>query len=256
MNQRTDAGSASATGGWDLRELECVESTNDHAAGLPAWSAVRADRQTAGRGRHRRAWVSDAGGLWLSAVVPTGPVEQGWAALPLVAGCAVCEVLEELGAGPLHLRWPNDVMSGRRKLAGLLVDCFRPGVAVIGLGINLENRPENVDGSLSGEVARLADFAAVRAVPAPGRLAVVILGKLREAVDAMARVGFAGLLPRVNRWWRRGTRVEIETDAGRAEGEFLGVDGEGRLLVRSADGRTNEFQAHAIVRLREKNDQA
>jgi BirA family biotin operon repressor/biotin-[acetyl-CoA-carboxylase] ligase len=94
---------------WTVWEYDSVTSTNLVAAELPAWSAVRAETQTAGRGRFQRKWVSDRGGLWLSAVVPT-PSPNG-RILPLLAGVAVCDVLYGLGVRHLRLRWPNDVMA-------------------------------------------------------------------------------------------------------------------------------------------------
>src|SRR5690349_19647555 len=118
---------------WRLRELAAVDSTNLFAANLPAWHAVRADTQTAGRGRFQRQWVSDAGGLWLSAVVPVETNSPAWRMLPLATGVAVCDALRANGANQLRLRWPNDVLVGNRKLAGLLIDQFRPAAAVVGV---------------------------------------------------------------------------------------------------------------------------
>ena len=66
--------------GWTLLEFNVVNSTNFVAGKLEVWNAVRADTQTAGRGRFQRSWISDAGGLWLSAVVPTGPDREHWQA--------------------------------------------------------------------------------------------------------------------------------------------------------------------------------
>src|SRR5690606_31535864 len=61
--------------GWCLHHYEEVTSTNDVAARFPAWHAVWSDRQNTGRGRHGRKWISQAGGLWLSAVVPAGSAD-------------------------------------------------------------------------------------------------------------------------------------------------------------------------------------
>ena len=65
--------------GWKLFECATAASTNDLARGLPAWSAVRADTQTGGRGRFGRTFVSDRGGLWISAVLPAGGGLAKWA---------------------------------------------------------------------------------------------------------------------------------------------------------------------------------
>jgi BirA family biotin operon repressor/biotin-[acetyl-CoA-carboxylase] ligase len=96
-----------AIDGWTVHEFAEVTSTNALAAHLPPWSAVRADEQTAGRGRSGRPWVSDRGGLWLSAVVPTPGDPAVWALLPLATGWALLTVLHELEVAGARLRWPD-----------------------------------------------------------------------------------------------------------------------------------------------------
>jgi len=239
----------SAAPGWVLRTVETVPSTNDAVADWPVWTALRAVRQTGGRGRHQRKWVSNDGGLWISAVVPMGTPERGWAAMPLVAGLAVCEALLGWGVRPLRLRWPNDVMSGDRKLAGLLVDCFRTGRAVVGMGMNLKNHPDQEDASLAGAAVRLAEL--VEPVPDATDLAVRWLGCLRSVVEEMTVKGFVSLADRLNRWWETGQEVEIEIDSHRWTGLFEGVDDEGRLRVRALDGVRWTLAGHQVTRLRD-----
>lgn len=240
-----------ALGTWQLWELESVGSTNDAAADLPAWQAVRADRQSAGRGRYRRSWVSDAGGLWLSAVVPTGPAEQGWAALPLAAGWSVCAALEGFGVPSPRLRWPNDVLVGPRKIAGLLADVFHPGRAVVGVGVNVANAPEREDPSLDGFVARVAEWA--DPAPEPRAVAAAILERLEDAVRTMQQGGFAALLQRVNDRWHAPRPVRLLLDAGELDGWFEGVDAAGRLLLRQADGGLSLHEPHRVTMLRERD---
>ena len=170
-------------GGWLLHDYRVVNSTNLVAASMPAWHAVRADTQIAGRGRFQRKWVSDAGGLWLSAVVPVAADPSARLALPLAAGLAVCDALRALGVARLRLRWPNDVLVGGRKLAGLLVDQFAPGLAVVGVGINVANHPETHDPALRNQTARLADL--LPAPPSLDQLTALILDHLRSGVGEL-----------------------------------------------------------------------
>lgn len=236
-------------GGWRLWEQAEVTSTNLVAARLEIWNAVRADTQTAGRGRFQRAWVSDCGGLWLSAVVPVETHSAAWRMLPLVTGVAICDALRELGARGLRLRWPNDVLLGNRKLAGLLIDQFHPGRAVVGIGLNVTNQPEACDPRLAGQVVRLTELVA--APPTPGALAERILISLRKVWQLASEVAPAHLLPRINALWDLPRRVAVDLDGPIVRGQFLGVDAAGRLLLREAAGPRRAFEPQGVRLLRD-----
>jgi len=233
---------------WRLRELAEVDSTNLVAANLPAWHALRADTQTAGRGRFQRHWVSDAGGLWLSAVVPVETNSPEWRILPLAAGMAVCDALRANGVEELRMRWPNDLLVGHRKLAGLLIDQFQPGLAVVGIGINVRNQPEIRDGSLNGQVVRLADL--VFATPSLRDLAVRVLASLKSVWQEVRTAGPESILPRVNSLWDLPRRVQLDLDGTQVTGDFAGVDTGGRLRLRT-QGNTILFEPHDVRLLRD-----
>jgi BirA family biotin operon repressor/biotin-[acetyl-CoA-carboxylase] ligase len=234
---------------WQLSEFAEVDSTNLVAAKLPAWHAVRADTQTAGRGRFQRSWVSDAGGLWLSAVVPVETNTPVWRMLPLATGVAVCEALRVTGVKKLRLRWPNDVLVGDGKLAGLLIDQFTPGLAVVGIGINVLNHPEALDGGLRGHVARLADLVSV--VPSLPDLSAKVLASLKSTWLEVQDSGPETLLPRVNALWNLPRRVQLDVNDKLVNGEFGGVDACGRLQLRLDDGATHFFEPQEVKLLRD-----
>jgi BirA family biotin operon repressor/biotin-[acetyl-CoA-carboxylase] ligase len=235
--------------GWILHEIAVVNSTNLVAATLPAWEAVRADRQSAGRGRFQRSWVSDEGGLWLSAVVPTGLNPADWRALPLAVGLAVCDGLQSLGLKQFRLRWPNDVLVNERKLAGLLIDQFAPALAVAGIGINVFNQPEARNPLLRNQTARLADL--VDPVPEVRDLARVILRHLRSVISQMQAREFPSLLPRINQLWGRPRRVELDLDGELQTGTFAGVGNAGELLLVDHYGHHSAYHAHQVRHLKE-----
>ncbi len=232
--------------GWTVREYATVSSTNLMAANLPVWEAVRADTQTAGRGRFQRQWVSDEGGLWLTAVVPAKPVA---ATLPLVAGLAVCNALQEVGVESPRLRWPNDVLVQDRKLAGLLVDQFTPGLAVVGVGVNVRNQPELRDPSLNHHTMRLADL--LSSPPGLGELTTLLLRNLRRVVNEWEAAGFNALLSRVNQFWGLARQVELDLDGVIRRGLFSGVDEHGRLILLEASGSRATYAAHQVRHLKE-----
>jgi BirA family transcriptional regulator, biotin operon repressor / biotin---[acetyl-CoA-carboxylase] ligase len=128
--------------------LKRVDSTQRVAFALAADGAldgtvVVADVQTAGRGRHGRVWEATSGTSLLASIVrrPRLPVAR-WPLLSLVTAVAVAEALEQTAGLPTRLKWPNDVLAGDRKLAGILLESrlWPAPVVVIGVGINLSQR--------------------------------------------------------------------------------------------------------------------
>ena len=234
---------------WSVYEAASLASTNLTAASLPPWTALRADLQTAGRGRFQRSWVSDQGGLWLSAVVPMPASMDAAPLLPLAAGLAVCEALEQLGIAGLHLRWPNDILHQRRKLAGILIDCFVPSAAVIGIGINVANQPESSDPALRGQICRLAELLAP--VPPLSALMEVVLHSIRSVWQALEQGQTADLLERINGLWLPAVRVQIDLNGQIIQGQFGRVDSRGRLHLLMDDGASRFLEPHQVRLLRE-----
>jgi BirA family transcriptional regulator, biotin operon repressor / biotin---[acetyl-CoA-carboxylase] ligase len=129
---------------WDVHLYTVAGSTNELAVADPVpHRIVVADHQQAGRGRLDRGWVTPPGtALTFSAVVDPLVEPEWWPMVPLVAGYAVALAL---GAGAT-LKWPNDVLLGDRKVCGILVErvATRPPMAVIGIGINVDQTAEEL----------------------------------------------------------------------------------------------------------------
>ena len=109
------------------------------ARGAPEGAVVVAEEQTAGRGRRGRSWESPArAGLWLSVLLrPSTPVEQlGW--LPLVVGVAVARALRSEAGVDARVKWPNDVLVGDGKIAGVLSERLGDGAVIVGVGVNVD----------------------------------------------------------------------------------------------------------------------
>jgi BirA family biotin operon repressor/biotin-[acetyl-CoA-carboxylase] ligase len=234
---------------WRVLKYDVIGSTNMVAASLPAWTAVCADAQTAGRGRFQRRWVSDQGGLWLSAVIPLSEDPIAAKALPLAVGLAVCEALQEIGVTQLRMRWPNDLLVLDRKLAGLLLDRFTPGLAVAGIGINVFNRPELCDPNLGSQIIRLADL--IPTPPQLSELTSLLLRNLRRIVLELEAIGFDSMLPRVNQLWGAPRLVELDLDGEVRRGLFERVDHEGRLILSDGSRATVAYEAHQVRHLQE-----
>lgn len=239
----------STCGDWTLHEHRVVTSTNLLAANLPAWTAIRADTQTAGRGRFQRTWISDRGGLWLSAVVPLAHGDLERRTLPLAAGLAVCSALNEVGVRAFRLRWPNDVLVQDRKVAGLLIDQFVPGLAVIGIGLNVTNQPQALDATLKNNTARLVDF--LPQTPGLPALTFLILRHLKTVLLRLDQPGTPACLLRINELWGPPRPVELDLDGTLRRGLFTGVDAEGRLRLVGEDANVGFYHAHQVRHLTE-----
>ena len=237
--------------GWTVHEFASLPSTNPVAGALPAWHAVRADIQTGGRGRTGRAWISDAGGLWLSAVLPAPGPRKKWSILPLGAGWAVIEALRGISIDGLRLRWPNDILAGHRTLAGLLVEQYQPETVVIGVGINIANRPDVLESSLAGRTIDVKELAG-RPV-ALQEIARLTLGAFRRLQNLVEQDRFAEIVADINTRWGEARPVQLSLNS-RPEplnGYFRGVDPEGRLSFTDDLGTAHTLEASQVALLRE-----
>lgn len=202
------------------------------ADGAPEGLWLRAERQTAGRGRQGRTWVSPSGNLYASTLVRLRLGDPGAATLALVAAVALEEVVRAHLRDPagLVLKWPNDLLLGGAKLSGVLLE--RSGDAVVvGIGVNLAHFPEG----LNRPVTSLAG-AGVEVAP-DDFLATLADGFARW----LARWRGEGLTPIRERWTARahpaGTALTALLPDGIAvEGGFDRLDSDGALILRLADG--------------------
>lgn len=197
-----------------------------------------AEQQSAGRGRRGRRWQSPPlCNIYLSLLKRFDRGMGNLAGLSLAVGVAVARALEQCGAPPLGLKWPNDVLAGDAKLAGILVELggefLGPCHAVIGVGVNLY-LPVAVREAIDQPVADLAGICS----PLPSRNAVVaaLLGELACVLDRFAAEGFGALREEFERRDRLRERALVLSDAnGLRQGIGAGVDARGALLVRQGD---------------------
>ena len=232
-----------------------LASTNDRLRerareGAPEWTAVLAGEQTGGRGRPGRGWASPRGGLYLSVLLRPSLAAAGL--LPLAAGVAVADALRAEGV-PAELKWPNDVLAGERKLAGLLAEASSSasGVdwVVLGVGVNLAGDaaawPEDLRGSATSVEALTG-----RVVPPP-EAAAAVLGHLwrwydvlRAEPSSVVEAWRARSVP----WW--GRRVELRSAGGSVTGVAAGLDATGALVLALDDGSRAVFLSGEVTRLR------
>jgi BirA family biotin operon repressor/biotin-[acetyl-CoA-carboxylase] ligase len=223
---------AAAGSGWSVTLLETATSTNAIAAEHPvADTIVVADHQTAGRGRLDRSWETPRGSaLTFSLVVDPGLADHDWPLLPLAVAVAVADGVRRSAGVPVELKWPNDLLIGEGKVAGILLERVASAdgtpLAVIGIGINValanDELPVPTATSLAiagSTVDRSEVFAAV--IPA-----------LAGVLDAL-RAGPGAVLERYRTECSTiGKEVTVHLPDGETfRGTATGLDRNGRLLV-------------------------
>ena len=227
---------------------ETGSTSDDLAARLSAADQVPegywllADRQTAGRGRLGREWQDGIGNFMGSTVVHAAYADPKPATLALVAGIALHEVIAALLSPPHRamLKWPNDVMIGRAKLAGILLERVGDAV-VVGIGVNLASTPALPDRA----TIALADLTT-----APTRDAFAAELAAQFAVE-LGRWRAYGLPSVIARWLAlahpTGTELAIgEPNEAGLEGRFVGLTDDGLLQLRLGDGSLHTVNAGEV----------
>ncbi len=240
---------------WRVEHHARVESTQTMARGRPAWSAVVAQEQTVGRGQAERTFQSNPGGLYLTAVLPYAGDPLASRGFALAVGWAACEMLRGLGVENIRLRWPNDLMVGARKVGGILVEQGGADTLLVGVGLNVANRPWCVEPALEAIAGRLVDAVQGGTLPDHAKMVKLVLRGVQTAYDVFALRRLAGFVPILNATWGEPRAVEIEPAAGVplqwVRGRFCGIDAGGALVVETASGERQAIPAHHVGRLRE-----
>jgi BirA family transcriptional regulator, biotin operon repressor / biotin---[acetyl-CoA-carboxylase] ligase len=250
------------------RAIEVTEVTGSTNAdllalasgGAPEGLVLAAEQQRAGRGRMGRAWVAPPrAALTFSLLLrPTAAprARHGW--LPLLAGLATAEAVRAVTPVQARLKWPNDVLAGAAKLAGILAEAAS-GAVVVGIGLNVSTEPDELPppgprpaGSLAATSLRIA------ASPGPGRgvlLAAILTvferryrawsSAFGDAERSGLRADYTSLCATI------GQRVRVELPGGGLlTGLATGIDPDGRLLVRTGPGGEQPVAAGDVVHLR------
>jgi BirA family biotin operon repressor/biotin-[acetyl-CoA-carboxylase] ligase len=237
--------------GFVLCELERVGSTNDEArrmaeAGAAPGLVVLAGQQTSGRGRHGRAWASPAGNLYASVLLRVdGPLAAS-GQLSFVAGLALADALSRHAPAGIEprLKWPNDVLIGRAKVAGILLESVGKANGadaasiIVGTGVNIVSSPPDTPypaTSLTEE-----GFAAIT----PRALLGAYLGALDGWLRQWREAGFAGVRAA---WCARGVglgeRIRLRLEREELLGRFVDVTTGGALLLDLEGGGRREIAA-------------
>jgi len=238
---------------WVVHRFSTIDSTNrwllDEArAGAPAGVVAVADHQGAGRGRRGRTWSAPAGSSLLASVLLRPDVAGGdLHVVTMRVALALTDALRIAAGVAADLKWPNDLVVGERKIAGLLAEADITGTSVravvVGFGVNLAQRAFPV------ELAANATSVMLETGSAP-RPDVLLDRVLRELDVRLASSSDSIRADYRERLATLGRDVRVELDAGVVTGRARDVDARGRLLVERGDGEVVAVAAGDVVHLR------
>jgi BirA family biotin operon repressor/biotin-[acetyl-CoA-carboxylase] ligase len=242
---------------WPVLVFDSIDSTNAEALraierGQAAPFLVLAERQTAGRGRRGRKWASPfAENIYYSLVLRIEGGMRQLEGLSLVVGLAVMQALRELGIPAAGLKWPNDVLVGQKKIAGILLELVGDPAdvchVVLGVGIN-------VNMQMTDEVDQQWTSMRLESGKAFDRnhLVAVMGEKLQAYLNRHQIGGFSAIQAEweQNHLWQ-GRAVSLIAGVNQIDGEVLGIDSQGALRLK-VDGVEKVFSGGELsLRLRD-----
>lgn len=241
---------------WPVFISDSLDSTNAEALraidrGVSAPFAVTAERQTAGRGRRGRQWISPFGeNIYYSLVLRIDGGMRQLEGLSLVVGLAVLNALREAGVSVAGLKWPNDVLANNKKIAGILLELVGDPAdvchVVLGIGINVNMRHcDEVDQAWTSVVLESGSTVNRN----------VLIGSLNESLRAyLSAHKVSGFTPLQAEWERnhlwQGREVSLIAGAHEVDGTVVGIDQSGALRM-SVNGVEKVFSGGELsLRLR------
>jgi BirA family biotin operon repressor/biotin-[acetyl-CoA-carboxylase] ligase len=213
-------------------------------AGCPAGTAVVAEEQTAGQGRHGHSWHSEPGaGLYVSVVLRLSLPPDSLPALTLALGLATAEAIARTCDFSADLRWPNDVVIDDRKVAGILVQ-LTDSVAIAGIGVNVNHA------GFPPELASQATSLARAAGSTQSRedLLIALLPAIDSFVKMLVEGGPRPVLDMFTSHssYARGRRVRVQQPDCVLEGVTAGLNPSGFLILRADDGSESLILAGGV----------
>jgi len=232
-----------------------TSSTNDLATqrgrlGAAGGLVIFAERQTAGRGRFGRSWVSASHrGLWFSLLLRPALPPSAWPRLTTWAAVSLAATIESALGVPAAIKWPNDIYAGGRKLAGILAesgtDSAGQPFAVVGIGVNVNHEPADFPPELQGQAGSLR-MATGRMIDRPN-LAATLLRELDTRLPQVASAFPEIIAEATRRSLLLGRWIQLRSGHTTLEGRAEKLDDDGHLLLRGADGSLSRLTAGEVT---------
>jgi BirA family biotin operon repressor/biotin-[acetyl-CoA-carboxylase] ligase len=240
--------------------FESLPSTNTELArlaseGAPEGVTIVADEQTAGRGRLQRVWSSPKGaGLYFSVLLRPAIPQNCWPLITFMAALAVSDALREACDLETDIKWPNDILSGERKICGILaeaIDTAAGRAVIVGIGINLTQN------AFPPELADVATSVSEATGRAPDREQILasLLNTLAWWYPALEVPGQI-----VDAWSNRssyaiGKLVQVSNGDDVWQGTTCGVEPDGALRLRTSSGEIKLVRAGDVYSIRTSKEQ-
>lgn len=202
---------------------------------------VVADNQTEGRGRYDRVWVSPKGSLYLSVVLEPRVNESLSPLLGLLMGCASATAIMKLGVVPVRLKWPNDILVGKRKIGGILSELVMENEhvkgVVLGVGINQNVTRDDFPAEIRNRMTTV--YEEICANTSREHLASRIVGEIdRRLITIQTTQSFAPMLIEYNGLCDTlGKNVRVDQGTDIIEGKATDIDENGSLIVMTEKGK-------------------
>ena len=216
-------------------ETKRLAETDDKKSAL-----IVADTQTAGRGRMGRTWESPKGlGLYFSLLLYPKLKPAAAALLTLAAGWSLAVTLKELGAAPIIIKWPNDILLKGKKIAGILCEMRSMGPevksVVVGIGINLSQKPNDFSPALTDTAGSLGQLT--------GKTwdrEKILKNFLKFYLSEIKKIEAGGAADLIQRWEGTsdflGRKIKARSGEKLLEGTVLGLNPQGHLRLKLPDG--------------------
>jgi BirA family biotin operon repressor/biotin-[acetyl-CoA-carboxylase] ligase len=251
--QQSLAGGRIGTPFYYFRE---IDSTNSHARGLADVGAaeglvVVAESQTQGRGRLGRRWESPPfANLYLSILLRPKILPAHAAQITLMAAVALADVVDAHAPGRAAIKWPNDILVGNKKLAGILTeaccDVERVRYVILGIGINVNYSIDAMPEEIRPRATSLLEVTGKR-IHRETFLRRLLQG-IERCYGELEQAGFAALAPRWQSYFAwRGRRVRVELLDQVTIGTAQGIDRDGALLLVDDGGVERRILAGDVI---------
>jgi len=241
--------------GSEVLVFEETASTNDvveHLAksGAHEGLVVFAESQTRGRGRRGRAWASPRGkGLWFSVLLRSTLPPSAASRITVAASVAVARAIREVGRVDARIKWPNDVIIGDKKLAGILtelqVEADEILRAILGIGIDVNCEQDD----FPNDLARIATSLKLESGSAHDRVALA--ARVLAALDECYQLALTDFEAVADEWAKLcttlGRQIVVTVGQRRTEGFAQALDSDGALLVRSDSGQMERILGGDLV---------